>query len=1140
MKPEPRPPDQLPADPPLGLSLGAGEGGLWRASALIAPLAFVSGFCALAYQAAWLRNLRLVFGASTSASAATVAIFMAGLGVGSLLLGRRADRSERPLALYARLEVIIAVFAALSPLTVLLVREVYVGLGGSAALGPVGGTLVRLLLAALVLGPPTLAMGGTLPALAAELARRRDPGRLGTAWIYGWNTVGAVGGALAGTFLLLDAVGVRRTIWLAAALNLLVAVFARAMARTASAASASAGSSAGTSGGTQADTPAAASVRPPATDEGRAASVGQAAAPADGPSPVAPVTAAPAPAGPGARGRRRLVLASAALVGFAFFLMELVWYRMLAPILGGSTYTFGLVLALALAGIGLGGLAYALTARAGVPPLSALAATCALEAVCLLVPFALGDALAVFALELRGLQVFGFGGLAVGWALVLAVVVLPPALVAGYQFPLLLALLAEHDERAGRDVATAYAWNTAGGVSGAMAGGFGLMAALGAPTTWRWTGLALAALGAVLLLAVPRAWRRGGLVTGFLVLMAVVLASAAGPSAYWRHSAIGAGRATESFTSSADLRDEWHRMRRVVRWEREGIESSVALDSSSGYSLLINGKSDGHARTDAPTQVMAGLIGAALHPQPELALVIGLGTGSSAGWLAEVPGMRRVDVAELEPAVVAAAELCGPVAHDAVHHPKVRMLLGDGREWLLTTDERYDLVFSEPSNPYRAGVASLFSRELYRAARQRLSERGLFLQWLQAYEVDAPTVQLALATMAAEFRHVEVWRTYRGDLLLVAAEQPVAHDVPRIATRVAGEPWASALRVAWGVAGVEGFYAGYLAGPAVAAAVYAADPERLNTDDRPRLETSFARRVGSRQSFDPLELRRLAADLGASRPQSSAGELDWARVDEAAEALAPAFGLDPEELTGRSAARLAGDELARHLARRMVHAGDLAGAWRAWSAQEAWRDDPVAAAAEVEIWWPSDLVLAAESAAEVGHPAAAVLSARLAALDPTTADLVRGRARLRTGDFAGATEALSAAWRAYRRDPWPPPPTVQRALPLVREVARSSPEHAAVLFAALGEPFAVHLFDQARQALRLELVRLLPDAATACLGVLAPFEPHVPWDEGFLRFRSDCYRAAGHPLAARAAADLEELRGNLAVPLASLLRARHD
>ena len=160
---------------------------------------------------------------------------------------------------------------------------------------------------------------------------------------------------------------------------------------------------------------------------------------------------------------------------------------------------------------------------------------------------------------------------------------------------------------------------------------------------------------------------------------------AAGPTAVWRHSGIGAGRATATLESSNQFRDWVHAQQRAIVWDEDGIESSVALAAEpNGYAFIVNGKSDGSARGDAGTQVMLGLLGAILNPGARRSLVIGLGTGSSAGWLGAVPGMDRVDVVELEPLIVDVARACDAVNRDVLRNPKVHVTIGDARETLLT------------------------------------------------------------------------------------------------------------------------------------------------------------------------------------------------------------------------------------------------------------------------------------------------------------------------------------------------------------------------------------------------------------------------------------------------------------------------
>ena len=276
-----------------------------------------------------MRELRLVFGFSTGASAAVVAIFLGGLGLGSRILGRRTDSIERPLEFYGKLELGIAASAAVTPALLWLVRQVYLVLGGSLAMGAIMGSVVRLVLSALVLLVPTFLMGGTLPAASRAVETDEDSDRRRMAVLYGANTLGAVVGTALSTFWLLEVLGTRYTLWAACLFNAGIALLAISIGKKIV-------------------------VR---DRDGNGETEAGDAAPEPAADDLAP---------------RRFVLAASCIVGFAFTLMELVWYRMLAPLLGGSTYTFGLILAVALAGIGLG--AAALRPRVADAPGHALGA----------------------------------------------------------------------------------------------------------------------------------------------------------------------------------------------------------------------------------------------------------------------------------------------------------------------------------------------------------------------------------------------------------------------------------------------------------------------------------------------------------------------------------------------------------------------------------------------------------------------------------------------------------------------------------------------------------------------------------------------------------------------------------------------
>ena len=808
-------------------------------SLLIALLLFGSGLAALAYQTVWVREFRLIFGASTPASAAVLAIFMGGLGLGGWMLGGRADREPHPLRFYAILELFIALAAALSPLLIWLARAAYLAVGGSSAIGAIPATLVRLFLSILVIGLPTFLMGGTLPAAGRAVETETDLSRRRLALVYGTNTLGAVAGVLLATFFFLERFGNHLTLWFACGLNLLVALGAFALSRSA------------------APLPAA----PAPSRKGKKE-----------PNDTSP--AAPLP----------LLLFSAAVVGFAFLLMELVWYRMMAPLLGGTTFTFGLILAVALFGIGLGSAAYSWLGGANQPRLGAFALTCAAEAFFIALPYALGDRLAVLTLLLRPLGAFGFAGHVLAWTEVTAIVVLPAAFIAGLQFPLLIALLGKGRAQIGAQTGLIYACNTAGAIVGSLAGGFGLLPLLSAPGAWKFSVVLLALLGAVTWFASFKLERRSWslLAPAVLTLIALVMLTATGPTASWRQSPIGAGRGEEgSSVTSPNTREEWLRLnRRYIAEQVDGVESCLGISFSGGISFLINGKSDGNALYDASTQVMLGVLGATLHPDPKSALVVGLGSGSTAGWLGAIPSMEKVDVVELERAVLKVAALSGPVNQNVLSNPKVHIAINDAREVLLTTRQRYDLIVSEPSNPYRAGIASLYTRECYEAASERLQPGGLFLQFVQAYEVDSSTIRSIYASLTSVFPNVESWQLNSTDLLFIGSMQPLHYDVETLRNRMAEEPYRSAFLQAWRVNDVEGLFAHYVANRSFAPEMAGEPGTVLNSDDRNFVEFGFARSVGRFKGFDIPQLREAAHRRQADRPLSLGGRIDWTRVDD--------------------------------------------------------------------------------------------------------------------------------------------------------------------------------------------------------------------------------------------------------------------
>lgn len=1049
---------------------------------LTAFLFFGSGVCALVYQATWLREFRLIFGASTAATAAVLAIFMGGLGAGSILLAPRAESAKNPLRFYAQLEALIAASAAATPFLLWLIRHAYLAIGGTLAMGMILGTIVRLILSMVALGMPTFLMGGTLPAMARTVVGSNDVNRGSVALFYGVNTLGAVIGVTVATFFLFEAWGNHLTLFLTVIINGLVAATAFALAKSMSA-----------------NEPLIKSEQPES---------------------IAVETGVPA----------AFVVVAASVAGFAFLLLELVWYRMLAPLLGGSTFTFGLILAVALLGIGLGGLIYPLMFRNRRATLNGFATLCALEAVFIILPYAAGDRIGLATLLMRPLGTVSFGWRVMSWTVVCLMVSLPTALVSGIQFPFLISLLGSGRTRVGSHTGLAYASNTGGAIMGSIAGGFGLLPLLSAPGCWRLAAIVLSLLAAAaicvsiqkqlgrILHAVP--------VTA-LIMVTFWLSTADGPTAFWRHGQIAAGRLDKFIGGKTAYREMENAIRRQIVWEAEGVESSVALGAGDSLAFIVNGRCDGNTKGDAGTQIMNGLIAAAFHQNPKRAFVVGLGTGSTAGWLAAVPSMERVEVAELEPSIVHVAERCDAVNHHALANSKVHVVIGDGREVLLSSNEKYDIIASEPSNPYRAGVASLFTREFYQAIASRLNQGGLFAQWVQAYEVDLETIRTVYATLGAVFPHVDTWQTTQGDLVFLASANPPFCGVGQLRQTIASEPWKSALVYTWGATDLEAMLAHFVANNSFALTMRRGSNVLLNTDDQTVLEFAFARGNGTPGRVQVHDLRFAAKMMDGDKLNFSTGveELDWRKVETAQLSMLMAFDAKPNvsDYSGE-------DDQTRAAAYANYVDGHLS------EALDYWRARP---RQPVDL---NDVRLLAECLADAGSDDAMRYIEQLRKIVPLDADAIQAHLLLQRGDFDGATDVLEKVFQRLRTDPWLGRALTERTLLTAERVAgwARSDIPARRLYQAISQPFSVLNNEEERRIRLLEIALRLEQghygSYTAKAIELA--EPYVPWHESFLKLRAACYRSVNSPLAEQAERDWKEFMTSLPPRLNQLLLAK--
>jgi spermidine synthase len=682
----------------------------------------LSGMGSLVLEVAWTRMLRLVFGSTTLAASTVLVAYMAGLGVGAWLGGRVARRLRNGVRAYGVLELAIAAWALVVPLALelfpALARELLYTLPFWQA------AAVRFALSLALLAPATLCMGATLPILVEAAAD--DPERAGPAIarLYGWNTLGAVAGVFAATFGLFPAIGLRATNLAGAGLDVAAGVVALVWL-------------------------------------GRRA-------PARAPSAAAPRALAGS----------RLALAAYAVVGASALVCEVAWTRLLAMVLGSSIYAFAAMLGSFLLGIGLGSLlARPLLARVTRPE-RVYALSIAAFGLLSLGSFAVIPTLpGLFTAAVRGMGTSGLALTSLQVGLSLAAM-LPPTLILGALFPLLARALAAHG--AGAAVGAVYFANTVGSATGAFAAGFWLIPTLGLQRTLALAAALPLASAAVLLARAPgRLWPRAATAIALASLAALLLAR---PPAFAMQDLLTGAFNPHQVSDERlpgtlfdGVQDE------EVVFARDGLEASVAVTRMRGlHTLYLNGKPDASSGLDMPTQVLLGHLGLLFGPPARRALVIGWASGVTIGSAARHP-LERIDAVELEPATLAASRFFSDHNGRPESDPRVRLVVDDGRTRLAYGLERYDLIVSEPSNPWFTGVANLFTQEFFAAARRSLAPRGRLLQWIQLYSIDPATLSSILAAMRAEFPYLYAFVVSRemADLMVLAAQEPLTPaDLP--------------------------------------------------------------------------------------------------------------------------------------------------------------------------------------------------------------------------------------------------------------------------------------------------------------------------------------------------------------------------
>jgi len=718
-----------------------------RASGVLFVALFLlagSGCAALIYEIVWLQLLQLVIGASAISLGLLLAAWMGGLCLGSALLARFVPDSHHPLRVYALLELGIGIFGLIALPAVPLVGRIYL----AGAVPGTSGLVLRGLVAAFCLLPPTLLMGGSFPAIA----RCAGTSRRGVAWtgyFYSANIAGGVVGCLVAGFYLLRIFDMAVATWTAAAINAIVAVVAWSLSR-----------------------------RPLAQTS------------------TATRDAAAAPRNSLPR-YRILVFFVIGLSGLTALGAEVVWTRLLSLLLGATVYTFAIILAVFLIGLWAG-------SAAGSSLVRRLSSATAGLAVCqMLLAFAFTWTAYTLAHSLPYWPVdpwlsldpwfnFELDLMRCVWA------VLPAALLWGASFPLAVAAATSREDDAARPSGAVYAANTAGGIAGALACSLWLIPVMGSRDTQKiLIGLCIVSAATATAAATDgmrRVARRfvprvavaavGGVL--FAALVGWGLISTVG-DVPWQMLAYG--RRMAPIVRAFDLYDRANPTK--VLFRGEGVNSSVVIAERAGQrQFFVSGKAEAStAILDMRLERMMGHLPALFHSKPRSVLVVGFGAGVTSGSLTKYPDVEDLVICELEPFIPPASDrYFKKENYGVLHDPRVRMVYDDARHYVFTTRDKFDVVTTDPIHPWVKGTSVLYSKEYYEMVKHRLNPGGVVAQWLPIYDSDPETIKTELATFFSVFPDGTVWSNNLNgdgfDLVLIGQLDPGPINVDGLQARL--------------------------------------------------------------------------------------------------------------------------------------------------------------------------------------------------------------------------------------------------------------------------------------------------------------------------------------------------------------------
>ena len=729
---------------------------------LIYLMFFLSGAAALIYQVVWVRSLTLIFGGSHLAVTVVLSIFMAGLAIGGYTIGKYVDKVKKPLRLYGALEIGIAFFAVIFIGLMKLYPSVYIPLAQGKDDSHLYLSFIRILFSVTALIVPTTLMGGTLPVLSRFLVSQPKDLRSHLSFLYGINTLGAVLGATAGGFFFLRFYTVDTTLRVAILSNAFIGLAAVLLQ----------------------DKAAGALIRDASIADRE---VLRETVSRDLSSPESLENAFPL----------KLVLWGIGISGFCALGYEVLWSRILTIVAGASIYSFTTMLVAFLTGIALGSGGYGLAPRILKVKDKGIGRSIAWFGI---VQIIIGVSALLVTIYMRDLPLNiirlhnYFHGIGISlfevrlWSnFVLAFLyMVGPAFFMGVAFPLAGKVHMEYRKVVGGAVGEVLAYNTVGAILGAAVSGFVMIYLFGIEKSIQMLIVINIGFGLLVLFSVRHGRMLNWGVSGLTLAGLLFLAFNHNALRIWdmKYFTIFRSNQLEAFNTPEKIRDTVENT--DVLYYAEGVETIVSAIKVKGgeQSFITNGRIEASSHLQGQ-QVMFALshLPMLLHKNPQKVLVIGLGSGMTLGAISVHPSLEKLTLVEIEPKVLGMARTFEDYNHHVLDHPKLKIIFNDGRNFLMTTHEKFDVITADPIHPWFRGAGYLYTTEYFKLASEHLLPGGIICHWLPIYELTPEDLKSIVITFMQHFKYTMLWLTHY-DAELIGSNTPIMIDEGELDRRI--------------------------------------------------------------------------------------------------------------------------------------------------------------------------------------------------------------------------------------------------------------------------------------------------------------------------------------------------------------------